>query len=189
MKYVFFFCLLGYLTNTQAQSGKLNAALRQIEESKFIMSFDSVAIAVETTARVAKKQPFTKDEQLLLQQTYDDAVVPLNNLLYSMKNDLLDPKKIKLITNDPQVYGDSYQLRLQEAYKKYQNNFLPLKANIEAKHQIDAIPLPLIIATINGAYEIFKLFKSIKNDLKKLTEQMLKEQLIEPHRLKSWSEL
>lgn len=186
---LFFIALSSQYATVKAQSGKRNAALQQISTANFMVSFDSIATIVETTGALAKNQPYTADELFRLQVAYDAAVAPLNNLLVGIKNDLLNAKKIKLILADPQVYGDSYQLRLQEAYKNYQNTFVPLKNQLEAQHKIDVLPIPMLISVINSAFELFKVLRGLRNEMKKLTEQLINEQLIAPHAVLSWEQL
>ncbi len=178
----------------EAQSKKVSAALQQLTASEFMVTFDSLANVVEEAGRYTKSNSDPNDHHVMLQLqvAYDASVQRFNAVLLNMKTDLLDSKKVKAMSIDPQVYSDSYKYRLNEASSYYEKTFLPLKhsATADSNSDIDGIvTIATVMAIIEGTYQLFKLIRQIRNEIKQFTDDLVTEQFYTPHRIKSWGEL
>jgi len=197
MKIIAFFltCLMYFsLHIAEAQSKKTMAALQQLTTSEFMVTFDSLGNVVEGTGRMAKNNSDVYDPEVLneLQAAYNTSVQRFNNVLLNMKADLLDPNKVKAMTIDPQVYSDSYKYRLNEASSNYEKTFLTLlqTANAEEGQDIDGVfTLATVMAIIEGTYQLFKLIRQIRNEIKQFNDEQITQHFVVPHQILTWEEL
>ncbi len=193
---IFALALLGILlcwpvSKSQAQNKKVIAAVHQLMDIPFFSSFDSIGNVMEGAARRVKNDPllYSETEMNQLQNAYETSAMRFNKVLTSMKMDLLNPKKLKLILNDPKTYSESYQFKLEQADNAYQQEFVQLKAKIDNDKQIDGFSIPLLITILEGTYQVFKYLQEVKREVRKFTEELLDTYLVAPHRVLLWEEL
>lgn len=181
------------INNIQAQDKKILSFFNSLENSQFIVEYDSIAKNIQTNARFVKSKSYMYDSVTLRNYItqYNQNIYQLQSLLKSYIDTVYGISKIhrkllfgdlynKMFTNELQSLATNYDMTMNQAY-----------ANLELKKEYEdyatsAFPFIKIIGNI-----FLKTFDWIQSH-KKVLNQIKQERMMliyESHKIKSWDKL
>ncbi len=174
-----------------AQPGKVEGPLNEFVNTDFMRKFLDMRIEAENTVRRFKKQAPDLDPEPVrkVQTGYEQTAVRFNSLLENIKNDFLDKKKLKFISQYPEDYIKGLEHDLDELSEFYAVQFQQPLADATA-HQIDGSPALLLIVELVGLTKgLIDYFGKLRKASRRYNEAYLQEHLILPYRFPAWREI
>ncbi|MEP6795998.1 MAG: hypothetical protein ABJB16_16840 [Saprospiraceae bacterium] len=165
--------------------------LNQFLNTEFIKKYDEARKRAEQSVRDFKKiqTGFSQEDITAVMDGYNTSAERFNQILYKVKDDILNRQKRKFIIQYPDDYASQIEGELNAAKEFYANNYQRQLARV-TDGRITGTPLLLLLPEIIKYGKIaFQMFQTIKAEMKKYNESMLEQYLIQPYRFKSWNEL
>ncbi|HEX5112631.1 MAG TPA: hypothetical protein VFV79_07280 [Saprospiraceae bacterium] len=176
---------------TWAQGKSTYMGLNQFLNTEFITKYDEAKTKAEQSVIDFKRiqGEFSQEDITAVMDAYNASAERFNQILYKIKDDLLDRQKRKFIIQYPDDYARQIEGELSRAKEFYANNYQRKLVEV-TDGRITGMPLLVLLPEIIKYGKIaFQIFQSIKAEMKKYNEAMLEEYLIQPYRLRSWNEL
>ena len=119
----------------------LKSTVRSLNRSAFIIQFNSLATYIESSARTMKNTAdnYNAESMARLEASYNASVQRFNNVLVDLKDDMLDSRKMKSLSTNPNQYAEQYKRRLEEARVGYMNSYARTKAEVQGDESADGI--------------------------------------------------
>ena len=174
-----------------AQGKSTYMGLNQFLNTDFITKYDEAKTKAEQSVIDFKRiqGEFSQEDITAVMDAYNASAERFNQILYKIKDDLLDRQKRKFIIQYPDDYARQIEGELSRAKEFYANNYQRKLVEV-TDGRITGMPLLILLPEIIKYGKIaFQIFQSIKAEMKKYNEAMLDEYLIQPYRLRSWNEL
>lgn len=196
LKYLFLvFIMCSSIFKSAAQCPGTSAfwGLNCFLNSNFIINFEQARNKASESVRdfknLNKLEKFNEEDVERVIEAYNSSADVFNNVLYKIKEDLLDKKKRKLIINFSDDYAVQIESVLNKAKEFYANSYQREVARV-TEGRITGTPLLLLLPEIIKYGKLaFELFKKIKAEMKKYNESIIEENLIIPYRFRSWNEI
>jgi hypothetical protein len=193
----FFHLILLLLLTTSAvaqPNKKVGPALSKFLNTAFMMKYRDLRINAESAAIGAqsRKDELKSSDIFRMRTAYDQTATRANQILDGIKQDFLNPKKLKSIAQFPDMYSDGLQFKLQELADFYAANFQQALADAAAtdKEQVDGSAMLLLVVELIGLTKgLTNYFAEIKREARQYTEAHLQENLVMPYRWRYWDEL
>lgn len=185
--------LIGLLFNTSlsAQNNKLEGPLQQFVNTSFMLKFKDVKIEAEAAVRRFKLQAHMLDPVAVqqVQTGYEQSAYRFNQLLYGIKGDFLNNKKVKYIAEFPDDYLRSLELELHQLTEFYSMHFLQPLADANEEH-LDGSAAILLVAELIGLTKgLFDYFSRVRQHSRQFSENYLQQHLIQPFQFRSWDQI
>ena len=174
-----------------AQGKSTYMGLNQFLNTDFITKYDEAKTKAEQSVIDFKRiqGEFSQEDITAVMDAYNASAERFNQILYKIKDDLLDRQKRKFIIQYPDDYARQIEGELSRAKEFYANNYQRKLVEV-TDGRITGMPLLVLLPEIIKYGKIaFQIFQSIKAEMKKYNEAMLDEYLVQPYRLRSWNEL
>jgi hypothetical protein len=165
--------------------------LNQFLNTDFISKYEEARNRAERSVTDFKhiQSEFSPDQVTAVMDAYNASAERFNQVLYKIKEDILDKSKRKFIIQYPDDYARQIEGELNRAKEFYANTYQRQIVDV-TQGRITGTPfLALLPEIIKYGKLAFQLFQSIKAEMKKYNESMLEEYLIQPYRFHSWNEL
>lgn len=172
---------------------KLSPALSKFLNTEFMVKFQDLRVEAESAvigiqARQNQGQLQTADIYRL-RAAYDQTAQRANRLLSTIKEDFMNQKKLKTISEFPEMYSDGLQFKLKELSDHYSTNFQQALADA-TNQEVDGSAILLLVTELIGLTKgLADYFADIKREAKQYTESYLQENFIAPYRWRYWDEL
>ena len=161
--------------------------------SEFILKFEEARSRMEQSAydfkALAELEDFSDEEVQLVIDAYNASATRFNDVLYKIKDDLLDRRKRKFLIRYPEDYAMQIEADLNQATNYYQNTYGRTVTELTAGRIQTVSFLVLLPEIIKYGKLAFALFNKIKQEVRKYNEEMIDQYLIESHRFHSWDEI
>lgn len=170
---------------------KLAPALGKFLNTEFMVKFHDLKLEAESAAMnvIAKEQKMKPDDVAKVRTAFNQTAQRANKILEGVKQDFLDPKKLKSIEAMPDLYSDGLKLRLIELQEFYSMHFQQTLADATAD-QVDGSALLLIVTElINLTRGLTVYFAQMQREARMYTEDYLNQHLVKPHRWRYWNEV
>lgn len=170
---------------------KLAPALGKFLNTEFMIKFHDLKLEAESAAMnvIAREQKMKPDDVAKVRTAFNQTAQRANKILEGIKQDFLDPKKLKSIEGMPDLYSDGLKLRLIELQEFYSMHFQQTLADATAD-QVDGSPLLLIVTElINLTRGLTVYFAQMQREARMYTEDYLNQHLVKPHRWRYWNEV
>ncbi|GEM_PF-5072967 len=195
----FFCCLIGLSMNAFGQK-KVTASLDALLQSDFIKQFQEMKTSAVSSASAFKSQQnsgnYSPADQQRIEQAYTQTAEKFNFVLLNLKNDLLDRKKLKMITEYPDGYRKQLEYDMIKLTEFYAVNYQQVMADVVGEHVDGVAVLALINDLVFTSIGVFQLVKGIVGTIKYnkkmkqiFSEKELDKKLIEPHKFPEWTAL
>lgn len=184
------FLLLVLLLSAQPNK-RIAPALGSFLNTEFMLKFSDLKLAAESSAQdvVAREATFKPADMVKIRTAYNQTAQRANKMLEQIKQDFLDPKKLKSIDAFPDIYSDGLKLRLAELSEFYSANYQQALLDAQGE-QLAGSPLLFIITEmINLTRGLAGYFRQLSREARLYTEDQLNQHLIKPHRWRYWNEL
>lgn len=188
-----FFVALGLCIGTTlaAQTNKIEGPLQNFVNTSFMLKFKDVKIEAEAAVRRFKLQSPQLDP-LAVQQVqtgYEQSAYRFNQLLFQIKGDFLNSKKVKYISDFPDDYLRSLELELHQLTEFYAIHFLQPLADAN-ETQVDGSAAVLLIVELVGLTKgLLNYFAQVRQHSRQFSEAYLLQYLIQPFRFRTWDEI
>jgi hypothetical protein len=165
--------------------------LNQFLNTEFIHKYEEARNRAEQSVKDFKRiqSEFSQEDISAVMDGYNASAERFNQILFKVKDDLLDKQKRKFIVQFPDDYARQIEGELNRAKEFYANSYQRQLVQV-TDGRITGTPFLLLLPEIIKYGKIaFQLFQSIKSEMKKYNDAMLEEYLIQPYRFRSWNEL
>ena len=161
--------------------------------SDFIVKFEEARNRAEQSVHDFKAlhqlEGFDDSEVERVMDAYNASANQFNNILYKIKEDLLDKKKRKYIIRFPDDYALQIETELNKAKEYYSNTYQRAVTEVTDGRVQSSAFLLLLPELIKYGKLAFELFQKIKKEVKKYNEALFDQHLIEVYRFHSWDEI
>ncbi|MEL7221684.1 MAG: hypothetical protein AAGJ93_10220 [Bacteroidota bacterium] len=194
MRTIFLLSLfVGLLLHTScfAQNNKLEGPLQQFVNTSFMLKFKDVKIEAEAAVRRFKAESHALDP-LAVQQVqtgYEQSAYRFNQLLYGIKGDFLNNKKVKYIAEFPDDYLRSLELELHQLTEFYSMHFLQPLADANEEQLDGSAAILLVVELVGLTKGLFDYFSRVRQHSRQFNENYLQQHLIQPFQFKSWDQI
>ncbi len=175
----------------QGQGSSTYMGLNQFLNTEFVQKYEEARNRAEQSVRDFKQiqSEFSQEDVTAVMDGYNASAERFNQVLYKIKEDLLNKQKRKFIVKYPDDYSRQIEGELNRAKEFYANNYQRQLARV-TDGRITGTPLLLLLPEIIKYGKIaFQIFQTIRAEMKKYNEAMMEEYLIQPYRFRSWNEL
>jgi hypothetical protein len=189
--FTFIFALLLLNVLSAQPNRKLAPALGKFMNTEFMIKFHDLKLEAESAAMnvIGKEQKLKPDDFAKVRTAYNQTAQRANKILEGIKQDFLDPKKLKSIEGMPDLYSDGLKLRLIELQEFYSGHFQQTLADATAD-QVDGSPLLFIITElISLTRGLSSYFAQMQREARMYSEDYLNQHLVKPHRWRYWNEV
>lgn len=185
-----FLLLSGCLLFAQPNK-KVSPALHKFLNTEFMLKFHDLRIEAESAViNVQTAQQLQADERYRLRSAYDQTAQRANKIITTIKQDFMNRKKLKTISQFPEMYSDGLRYKLQELADFYATSFQQPLADATMAQQEDGAALFLLITELVGLTKgLVGYFGQMERESKLYTESYLNTHLVSPYRWRYWDEL
>ena len=177
--------------NCLGQGSSTYMGLNQFLNTEFIKKYEEARNRAEQSVKDFKRiqSEFSQEDITAVMDGYNTSAERFNQVLYKVKDDILNRQKRKFIIQFPDDYARQIEGELNTAKEFYANNYQRQLARV-TDGRITGTPFLILLPEIIKYGKIaFQIFQTIKTEMKKYNESMLEEYLIQPYRFRSWNEL
>ena len=184
------FLLMSFYANAQYNK-KISPALANFNNTEFMLKFHDLGIEAESTVKgvIENQQKFNSKDLRNLRTAYDQSVQRANTLLSTIKQDFLDKKKLKMISEYPDMYTDGLRYKLDDLSDFYANNFQQTLADAGGMENDGSAILLLVTELIGLTKGLIDYYQDIKKEAKRYNDAYLNLHFYEPYRWKTWEEI
>jgi len=185
--------LLAGLTAAAQPNKKVGPALTKFLNTEFMVKFRDLRINAESAALQVQsnKEGLKQADLFRLRSAYDQTATRANQLLTNIKQDFMNSKKLKSISEFPDMYSDGLGYKLQDISDFYAANFQQALADASiTKEEVDGGAFLLLIVELIGLTKgLTNYFSDIRREARQYTDAHLQEHLVLPYRWRYWDEL
>lgn len=200
MKYLaLFFLFTGIsvfpnLVHSQAASGttqKLDPAMQKFIQADFMMRLKDLRREAENGVAAFKLEMNNYKPQDIqkVRTGYEKTADRINQELENIKNDFLNKKKLKYITEFPKDYARSLELNFKEVSDFYAQNFQQALQDVRNSKEDGGIAIAILLELVKLAPQVVNHFREMKEVAARYDEAYLDKYLIAPFRFPSWTEI
>ncbi|MEL7124050.1 MAG: hypothetical protein AAFO07_31720, partial [Bacteroidota bacterium] len=166
-------------------------ALTGFLETEFMEKYKKMKLEAETLVATFKahSSSLTPAEVSRVRKAYAQVAEDFNLLLFEIKNDFMDKKKLKTIRNHPDMYSNSLQYRLSELKDDYSRNFEVVVAETTGSDMYSAAPLAAIFGMIKLAVDFTNYLANANFEARRVKEEHLQMYFIEPYSFSNWDDI
>ena len=161
--------------------------------SDFMIKFEEARTRMEQSAHdfkaLAKQESFSEDDVLRVVDAYNASANRFNDVLYKIKDDLLDRNKRKFLVRYPDDYALQIEAELNKASNFYGDTYARAVTELTDGRVQTVSFIALLPEIIKYGKLAFALFNKVKKELRQYNEGMIDQYLIETHRFHSWDEI
>ncbi len=161
--------------------------------SDFIMKFEEARTRMAQSAHdfkaLAKLEDFSEADVLRVVDAYNASANRFNDVLYKIKDDLLDRRKRKFLVRYPDDYALQIEAELNKASNFYADTYARTVTDLTDGRVQTVSFITLLPEIIKYGKLAFALFNKIKKEVRQYNEGMIDQYLIETHRFHSWDEI
>jgi hypothetical protein len=161
--------------------------------SDFIVKFEEARSKAEQSVRDFKQmqasENFSDSDVERVMDAYNASANEFNNVLYKIKDDLLDKKKRKYVIDYPDDYALQIEAELNKSKNFYANTYQKAVTEVTGGRITGMAFLLLVPEIIKYGKLAFDLFQKIKAEVKKYNDSLFQQYLIDSYRFHSWDEL
>lgn len=170
---------------------KIDASLQGFLETEFMKNYKELKLEIESQASAfkAQAQKLSPDKVVRVKKAYIQISDKFNKLLFDIKRDFLDRKKLKHISKYPDMYSASLELRLRNLKDDYSHDFARVVAEITGTDEFSATPFMAIFSIIRLAVGFTDYLAKMRHESRQMKEEHLDEFLVEPFRFRTWFEI
>lgn len=170
---------------------KIDEGLQGFLETAFIQKFKELRLEMESLAASFKaySENLRPEQVIKVKKAYFRVSDNCNKLLFDIKRDFLDRKKLKHIRQYPEMYSASLELRLRDLQEDYSQNFEKTIADITGTDSYSATPLMAIFGIIKFTVDFTNYLSRVRFENNKMKEEHLEMYFIEPFRFRTWEEI
>lgn len=170
---------------------KIDKALTGFLETEFMEKYKKMKLEAETLVATFKahSSSLTPAEVSRVRKAYAQVAEDFNLLLFEIKNDFMDKKKLKTIRNHPDMYSNSLQYRLSELKDDYSRNFEVVVAETTGSDMYSAAPLAAIFGMIKLAVDFTNYLANANFEARRVKEEHLQMYFIEPYSFSNWDDI
>ncbi|HMQ46831.1 MAG TPA: hypothetical protein PKA00_04920 [Saprospiraceae bacterium] len=179
------------LTPLLAQQNKVEGPLNSFVNTDFMLKFKDLKIEAEAAVRRFKLQSheLLPEDVQAVQTGYEQSAYRFNQLLYNIKDDFLNSKKLKYISAFPEDYLRTLELELHQLSEFYAIHFLQPMSDATGE-EVDGSPAILLIVELVGLTKgLIQYFGEMKQQSRHFNEAYLNEHLIQPFAFRTWDEI
>lgn len=191
LSFIIVFAALLIASVCSGQGSSTYMGLNHFLNTEFVQKYDEARNRAEQSVRDFKQiqSEFSPEDVTAVMDGYNASAERFNQVLYKIKEDLLNKQKRKFIIKYPDDYSRQIEGELNRAKEFYANNYQRQLARV-TEGRITGTPLLLLLPEIIKYGKIaFQIFQTIRAEMKKYNEAMMEEYLIQPYRFRSWNEL
>lgn len=185
--------LLAALGAAAQPNKKVGPALTKFLNTDFMVKFRDLRINAESAALQVQsnKDNLQQADLFRLRSAYDQTATRANQLLTNVKQDFMNSKKLKSISEFPEMYSDGLGYKLQDISDFYAANFQQALADASiSKDEVDGGAFLLLIVELIGLTKgLTNYFSDIRREARQYTDAHLQEHLVMPYRWRYWDEL
>ena len=187
----FGFCLLIGLDTDAQPSKKISPALSAFLNTEFMVKFHDLGIEAEASAKNIQenRSEFSQRDYNKLQTYYDQTAQRANKILVGIKTDFLDKKKLKMITEYPEMYSDGLKSKMSDLSDFYSKNFQQTLADAQVFEEDGSAILLLITEVIGLTKGLSDYMKDVRREARRYNNEYLSKNLVEPYRWRFWEEV
>lgn len=183
-----------FFTQLSAQpnpTDKVSGALSEFMQTEFMRQFGDLRIKAEAEigAFATNSSSYDPQEVARVQTAYDRTAQRFNGLLDKIKQDFLDTKKLKYITQYPDSYSRGLELDIRELSDFYSQNLQQTLADVTNNQQDGSALLLLLVDLVKFSSAAIQHFNRIRQEARRYTDSYLVQHFIKPNRFKTWTEL
>ena len=187
-------CCFLLAAGAQAQPDKKTApALHNFLNTEFMLKFRDLRIECESKVLQTQMASMQLDPQLVfrLRSAHDQTATRANQLLENIKQDFLNEKKLKSISDFPEMYSDGLRFKLQDISDYYNTNFMQALADASIpQEEVDGGAILLLVVELVGLVNgLTRHFSEIRREAKFYNDKYLQDNLVKPYRWQYWDEL
>ena len=184
------FLLVSFSVNAQYNK-KISPALANFNNTDFMLKFHDLGIEAESTVKgvIDNQQKFSPKDLRSLRTAYDQSVKRANTLLSTIKQDFLDKKKLKMISEYPDMYTDGLRYKLDDLSDFYAINFQQTLADAGGMENDGSAILLLVTELIGLTKGLIDYYQDIKKEARRYNDAYLNLHFYEPYRWKTWEEI
>ena len=138
---------------------------------------------------MAELEGFEEAEVQRVMDAYNAAANRFNDVLYKVKDDLLDKRKRKFLVRYPDDYALQIEAELNKASNYYDDTYARLVTELTGGQVQTVAFLTLLPEIIKYVKVGLALFQKVKKEIRKYNDEMLELYLIQNHRFHSWDEI
>ena len=161
--------------------------------SDFIVKFEEARSRAEQSVHdfkaMAELEGFEEAEVQRVMDAYNAAANRFNDVLYKVKDDLLDKRKRKFLVRYPDDYALQIEAELNKASNYYDDTYARLVTELTGGQVQTVAFLTLLPEIIKYVKVGLALFQKVKKEIRKYNDEMLELYLIQNHRFHSWDEI
>ena len=170
---------------------KIVSVVDALSHSEFMNRFDSLREEMEGHGAADKEAADTNnsDKRIRLKTAYNESARTFNNLLKDLKQDMLRPRKRKLISKDFDGYIESYAKKLEDAETSYQKGYAKLRNEDQRGIDLTVVDVGTVIKVITTVVEILKGLIGLSQEARAAAREYIETNFVEAHTIKLWDKL
>ncbi len=161
--------------------------------SDFILKFEEARSRAEQSVHdfktMSEQEEFSEDDIQRVMDAYNASANRFNDVLYKIKDDLLDKRKRKYLIRYPDDYALQIEAELNKASNFYDENYARTVTEITGG-RVQTVAFLTLLPEIIKYFKVgIALFKKVKKEIRKYNEELIDLHLIQAYRFHSWDEI
>jgi hypothetical protein len=195
--FLFFIALLllestvGLGQSTSAPSAQLDPTMKNFLNSEIMTRFRDLRIEAENSVAAFKLDlnKFSPDDIQRVRVGYEKTADRFNQEIVNIKNDFLNKKKLKYITDFPDDYTGNLELRFRELSRFYSENFVQVLQEVQKNQEDGVIVLTILMELAKFAPQVIEHFREMKAVSAKFNEEYLEKHFTGPLKFPGWFDI
>lgn len=179
---------------SQAAAGTsraLDPALRKFIQADFMTHMKDLRREAENAVAAFKLEMnnYRPEDIQRVRTGYEKTADRVNQELENIKNDFLNKKKLKYITEFPKDYSRSLELSFKELSEFYSQNFQQALLDVRNSKEDGAIVIAILIELVKLAPQVVNHFREMQEMAARYDDAYLEKYLIAPFKFPAWAEI
>ena len=161
--------------------------------SDFILKFEEARSRAEQSVHdfkaMSEQEDFSGEDVQRVMDSYNASANRFNDVLYKIKDDLLDKRKRKYVIRYPDDYALQIEAELNKASNFYDENYARTVTEVTGG-RVQTVAFLTLLPEIIKYFKVgIALFQKVKKEIKKYNEELMDLHLIQAYRFHSWDEI
>jgi len=161
--------------------------------SEFMLKFEETRARAQQSAHdfklLAAEEEFSAEDVQRVMDAYNAAANRFNDVLYRIKEDLLDKRKRKFLVRYPDDYALQVEAELNKATNFYDNTYARAVTEV-TDGRVQTVAFLTLLPEIIKYFKVgIALFQKVKKEIRKYNDEMIEQHLIQNYRFHSWDEI
>lgn len=161
--------------------------------SDFILKFEEARSRAEQSVHdfkaMSAQEEFSEEDVQRVMDAYNASANRFNDVLYKIKDDLLDKRKRKYLVRYPDDYALQIEAELNKASNFYDENYARTVTEVTGG-RVQTVAFLTLLPEIIKYFKVgIALFKKVKKEIRKYNEELMDLHLIQAYRFHSWDEI